>query len=101
MGAYNDSMGDSHNLFGRVNEAHIYCDKKEKGNYWIEKIIPGTNIKEMLNQVQYFPSDLQKRMNKIVKNEISSGKIKASTGIEILDAYMKTFDEMTYANYNL
>jgi arginine decarboxylase len=101
MGAYNDSMGDSHNLFGRVNEAHIYCDKKEKGNYWIEKIIPGTNIKEMLNQVQYFPSDLQKRMNKIVKNEISSGKIKASTGIQILDAYMKTFDEMTYAKYNI
>jgi len=99
MGAYNDSMGDSHNLFGRVTEAHIYCDKKEKNNYWVEKIISGTNVKDMLNQVQYFPSDLQKRMNKIVKKQIAGGKIKASTGIDILNAYMNTFEEITYAKY--
>jgi len=99
MGAYNDSMGDSHNLFGRVCEAHIYCDKEERGNFWIEKVIEGTEIQSMLNQVQYFPSDLQKRMNKIVKHQINQGLIKASLGTEIFERYLRTFEDQTYANH--
>src|SRR5690606_28538973 len=58
MGAYEDIVGDAHNLFGRVAEAHVYADPDEPGKFWIEKIIPGTAVQDMLAQVQYFPNDL-------------------------------------------
>ena len=74
MGAYQDIMGDAHNLFGRVSEAHIYGDAEEDGNFWIEKVIPGAKVQDMLAQVQYFPNDLQRRMQDQVKAKIDSGQ---------------------------
>src|SRR5678815_2494541 len=44
MGAYQDIMGDLHNLFGRVNEVHVFLDPDEATGYYIEEIIEGTTI---------------------------------------------------------
>lgn len=96
MGAYQDIMGDAHNLFGRVAEAHIYGDSDEEENFWIEKIIPGTEVKEILAQVQYFPNDLQRRMDAIIKEKIESGEIRPKQGMQILDQYMNCFSDSTY-----
>jgi arginine decarboxylase len=96
LGAYQDIMGDSHNLFGRVSEAHVYGDAEEDGNFWIEKVIPGTKIQDMLAQVQYFPNDLQRRMQNQVKAKIDAGAIRPKRGMEILDQYRACFDEETY-----
>lgn len=96
MGAYQDIMGDAHNLFGRVAEAHIYGDAEEEGNFWIEKVIPGTTVRDMLAQVQYFPNDLQRRMQDLIKVKIESGLIRPKRGIAILDQYKACFDSETY-----
>jgi arginine decarboxylase len=96
MGAYQDIMGDAHNLFGRVPEVHIYADGEEDGNFWIEKVIPGTEVQEMLAQVQYFPNDLQRRMNEIIKVKIESGDLRPKLGMAILDQYMSCFRDGTY-----
>ncbi len=96
MGAYQDIMGDAHNLFGRVSEAHIYGSAEEEGNFWIEKVIPGTRVQDILAQVQYFPNDLQRRMQGLIKQKIESGTIRPKRGIEILDNYRASFDEETY-----
>jgi arginine decarboxylase len=96
MGAYQDIMGDAHNLFGRVAEAHVYGDAEEEGNFWIEKVIPGTEVKEILAQVQYFPNDLQRRMDSIIKEKIESGAIRPKQGMQILDQYMNCFSDSTY-----
>jgi arginine decarboxylase len=96
MGAYQDIMGDAHNLFGRVPEVHIYADGEEEGNFWIEKVIPGTEVQEMLAQVQYFPNDLQRRMNEIIKVKIESGDLRPKLGMAILDQYMSCFRDGTY-----
>jgi arginine decarboxylase len=96
MGAYQDIMGDAHNLFGRVTEAHIYGDAEEEGNFWIEKVIPGAKVQDMLAQVQYFPNDLQRRMQAQVKEKIESGLIRPKQGMKILDQYRESFDEETY-----
>jgi hypothetical protein len=50
MGAYEDIIGDAHNLFGRVTEAHVYADAEEPGDFWIEKIIHGTAVQDMLRR---------------------------------------------------
>ncbi len=44
LGAYQDIMGDLHNLFGRVNEAHIFLDADEESGFYIEETIPGSTI---------------------------------------------------------
>ena len=44
MGAYQDIMGDLHNLFGRVNEVHVFLDPDEPAGYYVEEIIEGTTI---------------------------------------------------------
>jgi arginine decarboxylase len=96
MGAYQDIMGDAHNLFGRVTEAHIYGDAEEDGNFWIEKVISGAKVEDMLAQVQYFPNDLQRRMQVQVKEKIDAGAIRPKRGIAILDQYRACFGEETY-----
>jgi arginine decarboxylase len=47
-GAYQDIMGDIHNLFGRVNEVHVFLDEDEDSGYYIEETIPGNTIGEVL-----------------------------------------------------
>jgi arginine decarboxylase len=96
MGAYQDIMGDAHNLFGRVTEAHIYGDAEEESNFWIEKVIPGAKVKDMLAQVQYFPNDLQRRMQAQVKAKIDAGALRPKRGMEILAQYEACFDDETY-----
>jgi arginine decarboxylase len=96
MGAYQDIMGDAHNLFGRVAEAHVYADAEEPGGYYIEKIIPGTSVQEMLALVQYFPNDLHRRMNSLLKKKIDAGVIRPKAGVELLDQYMQCFSQSTY-----
>ena len=98
MGAYEDIVGDAHNLFGRVSEAHIYADPDEPDNFWIEKIIPGTAIQDMLAQVQYFPNDLHRRMSELVRAKIHAGVVRPTQGIAILDQYMACFPQNTYCN---
>jgi len=96
MGAYQDIMGDAHNLFGRVSELHVYANAEESNNFWIEKVIGGTDIKDMLAQVQYFPNDLRRRMQDLIKQKIDEGIVRPKQGMEILDDYMALFDEQTY-----
>jgi len=96
MGAYQDIMGDSHNLFGRVPEVHVYADAEEPGGYYVEKVIPGTAVQDMLALVQYFPNDLHRRMNEQIRQQIESGKLRAKVGMEMLDRYMRCFEASTY-----
>jgi arginine decarboxylase len=98
MGAYEDIVGDSHNLFGRVSEAHVYADPDEPENFWIEKVIPGTAVQDMLAQVQYFPNDLHRRMNELIRARIRDGVIRPTQGMQILDRYMACFAGNTYCD---
>lgn len=98
VGAYQDIMGDTHNLFGRVAEVHVYADPEEPGNFWIEKQIPGMTVHEMLAQVQYFPNDLNRRMSELVRRKIDAGTLRPGAGMQILDQYTACFNETTYCN---
>lgn len=100
LGAYQDIMGDTHNLFGRVAEAHIYADAGEPNGYYIEKIIPGTTVQEMLAQVQYFPNDLERRMNEIIRRKVEAGVIRPPVGVQLLEEYMRFFADTTYIDHN-
>jgi len=96
MGAYQDILGDIHNLFGRVTEVHVYADAEEPDNYFIEKVIKGTTVQEILAVVQYFPNDLQRRMEQLIQQKVKDGLIRPKIGVQLLDQYSKAFHEYTY-----
>lgn len=96
MGAYQDIMGDPHNLFGRVTEAHIYLDEDEPGNFYIELILPATTVEEQLAQVQYYPNDLERRMNRLIQEKVRTGALRPREGVELLELYRRIFRTSTY-----
>jgi arginine decarboxylase len=96
VGAYQDILGDIHNLFGRVTEVHVYADAEEPDNYFVEKVIKGTTVQEILAVVQYFPNDLQRRMEQVIQQKVKEGLIRPKVGVQLLDQYSKAFQEYTY-----
>lgn len=96
MGAYQDIMGDMHNLFGRPTEVHVYADEEEEDGYYVEKMIRGATVEEMLADVQYFPNDLQRRMNALIRQKTTDGTVRPKAGVQILEQYTRLFQEMTY-----
>lgn len=99
MGAYQDIMGDLHNLFGRVNEVHVFLDPDEPAGYYIEEIIEGTTIVQALDSVQYDEKELKRQMKAQVDEAIKSDRMKPSEAMRLLDDYEKGLKEYTYLSF--
>ena len=61
-GAYQDVMGDMHNLFGRVNEVHVYVDDDDPEDFYLGEIIRGDHVDKVLQSLLYEPADLVRRV---------------------------------------
>jgi arginine decarboxylase len=96
MGAYQDIMGDLHNLFGRVNEVHVFLDPDEAAGYYVEEVIEGTTIIQALTSVQYDETELKRQMKAQIDEAIKSDKLKPSEGMRLLDDYERGLKEYTY-----
>ena len=96
MGAYQDIMGDLHNLFGRVNEVHVFLDPDEPAGYYIEEIIEGTTVAQALTSVQYDENELKRRMKMQIDEAIKSDRLKPSEGMRLLDDYERGLKDYTY-----
>ncbi len=96
MGAYQDIMGDLHNLFGRVNEVHVFLDPDEPAGYYVEEIIEGNTIVQALAAVQYDENELKRQMKAQIDEAIKSDRLKPSEGMRLLDDYERGLKEYTY-----
>ena len=96
VGAYQDILGDAHNLFGGVAEAHVYLDADEPGGYYVEETIPATTVEQMLARVQYFPAGLQARVQATLRKKAKAGVIRPREAQQILDQYRQFFAASTY-----
>lgn len=99
MGAYQDIMGDLHNLFGRVNEVHVFLDPDEAAGYYVEEIIEGTTIVQALDSVQYDEKELKRQMKAQVDEAIKSDRMKPSDAMRLLDDYERGLKEYTYLSF--
>jgi arginine decarboxylase len=99
MGAYQDIMGDLHNLFGRVNEVHVFLDPDEPAGYYVEEIIEGTTIVQALASVQYDENELKRQMKAQVDAAIKSDRMKPSDAMRLLDDYERGLKEYTYLSF--
>lgn len=100
VGAYQDIMGDLHNLFGRVNEVHVFSDEQETDGYYIEEIIEGTSISEVLALVQYDKKELRRRLKRQIDSAIKSRNLKSSDGMRILQEYDSGLNDYTYLSFD-
>jgi arginine decarboxylase len=100
VGAYQDIMGDMHNLFGRVNEMHIYLDEDEECGYYVEEVLPGSTIGQVLSLTQWDTNELARRMKAQVDSAIKGDRLKPSEAMRLLDDYEKSLSAYTYLNFD-
>jgi arginine decarboxylase len=95
-GAYQDIMGDLHNLFGKVNEIHVFLDETEPGGYYIEEVIRGNNVASVLSWIQYSPAHLEKELKTMIDRRVRDGGIKPREGVELQNFYENVLQGYTY-----
>lgn len=93
VGAYQEILGDMHNLFGDTNAVHVSVTDK---GYTIDQIIDGETVAEVLEYVQYEPKKLVRRLEIWVSKSIQSGKISLEEGKEFLNNYRSGLYGYTY-----
>ncbi|MBK8231105.1 MAG: biosynthetic arginine decarboxylase [Candidatus Eisenbacteria bacterium] len=94
VGAYQDVMGDFHNLFGTVNEAHVIVD--EGGTSHIRNLIRGNTIEEVAGLNGYDPEDLISKLAARVAEQTRLGQLDSEEGMAILEAYRRRAGAQTY-----
>ncbi len=93
VGAYQEILGDLHNLFGDTNAVHIVCDDD---SYNIEKIIDGESVEDVLEYVNFSDKALVRTMENWVARSVKENKITLQEGKEFLNIYRSGLYGYTY-----
>ena len=93
VGAYQEILGDLHNLFGDTNAVHISLTKE---GYEIEQIIDGEPVADVLDYVEYNPKKLVRNLETWVSSSMKSGAITAEEGRQFLNNYRAGLYGITY-----
>ena len=93
VGAYQEILGDMHNLFGDTNAAHISV---KDDTYHIDQIIDGETVEEVLEYVQYNPKKLVRQIEQWVTKCVKEGKLSLEEGKEFLSNYRSGLYGYTY-----
>ena len=93
VGAYQEILGDLHNLFGDTNVVHVSVDKD---GHKIEQIIDGETVAEVLEYAQYNSKKLVRTVETWVMSSVKQGVISAEEGKEFLANYRSGLYGYTY-----
>ncbi|MBQ2164415.1 MAG: biosynthetic arginine decarboxylase [Muribaculaceae bacterium] len=93
VGAYQEILGDLHNLFGDTNAVHIDV---YKDHYEIDQVIDGETVAEVLDYVQFSPKELVRNVESWVAESIRAKKITADEGNEFVRNYRSGLYGYTY-----
>ena len=94
LGAYQEILGDLHNLFGDTNAVHVSID--EDGKFSLDEVIKGDTVREVLHYVQYSADELSTRMRKEVEKAVRGGKLSVTESRQFLRFYESGLDGYTY-----
>ncbi len=93
VGAYQEILGDMHNLFGDTNAVHIDV---YKDRYEVDQIIDGETVAEVLDYVQFNPKKLVRNVETWVTASMKAGRITPEEGREFLSNYRSGLYGYTY-----
>ncbi len=93
VGAYQETLGDLHNLFGDAHAVHI---RIEDGDWSIEEIVKGDTSKEVLAYVQYDTSGFLKQMSQDCERAVKAGRLSAAETKRLMEFYENGLNSYTY-----
>ena len=93
VGAYQEILGDLHNLFGDTNAVHVSVDND---GYKIDRVIDGESVAEVLEYVQYSPKKMVRTLETWVTSSVKAGIITLEEGKEFLSNYRSGLYGYTY-----
>jgi arginine decarboxylase len=94
IGAYQEILGDLHNLFGDTNTVHI--DQTPTGEVVLEAIVKGDTVREVLDYVEFEPSDLTERLQSAVEKAVREGRLSHQEAGRFLKFYEDGLNGYTY-----
>jgi arginine decarboxylase len=97
VGAYQEVMGNNHNLFGAPNEAHIHIDED---GYLIKKVVRGTTVGEALERVRYERGQLHEGFRRQVAQRVKRGDLTEAEAADMINYYESRISAYTYLAVN-
>jgi arginine decarboxylase len=94
VGAYQEILGDLHNLFGDTNTVHVSID--ENSLYTIEEVFPGDTVTDVLQYVNYSASGLMKKLRQNVEQALRKGLMTLEESRQLIDSYQSGLSGYTY-----
>ncbi|KXI29647.1 biosynthetic arginine decarboxylase [Paraglaciecola hydrolytica] len=95
-GAYQDVMGDMHNLFGRLNEVHIFSYDDDPEDFYIEEVVKGSSVEDVLSIMQYNPGAMAQSVKRMIDGHVSKGQLNPREGVKWTDFYENCLKGYTY-----
>ncbi len=94
VGAYQEILGDLHNLFGDTHAVHVSLD--ERGNVVLDHVIKGDTVKEVLDYVEFDSEVLVRKLRHDVELAVREGRITYEESGRLLEFYEEGLNGYTY-----
>jgi len=95
LGAYQEILGDLHNLFGDTDAVHVVVDE-ESGGYMIDHIVEGEDVKDVLAYVEYDQAALTEKVRRLAEDARRRGDISIEEATRLRARYKQGLWEYTY-----
>lgn len=93
VGAYQETLGDLHNLFGDAHAVHV---RVEDGHWAIEEIVKGDTASEVLTYMQHNPADLAASLSKDCERAVRAGRLTVAEARVLQTFYERGLSSYTY-----
>ncbi len=93
VGAYQEVMGNNHNLFGVPHEAHVFIGED---GYIIKKVVYGATLGEAVTSARFDPGQLHDTFRKSVLQRIKEGRLSNNEGSKVIEFYEDQVESYTY-----
>ena len=94
VGAYQEILGDLHNLFGDTDAVHVRLE--ENGEYSVDHVVEGENVSDVLQYVQYESRPLVEKVRQTVEAALRRGQITLEESARLRRRYQQGLEEYTY-----
>jgi arginine decarboxylase len=93
-GAYQEILGDMHNLFGDTDAVHVTLG--DEGEYFVDHVVDGDTVQEVLDYVEFVLDDLLARMRRMAEAAVRQKKLTFQESAELLRRYEEGLKGYTY-----
>jgi arginine decarboxylase len=94
VGAYQEILGDLHNLFGDTDAVHVRID--DAGGYDVEHVVEGEDVKDVLDYVQYDQNALKEKVRRLAERSLREGHITVDEATRLRRRYAEGLWDYTY-----